>query len=101
MRIRGLSIPAVIIALAACVQDANAGAIRFAAKKLHKGSITAIQKTSEAKATAVGNVGDAARTARTALRNETGAVRTEAVSAPGAAVSSTKTAVGMIWKAVW
>ena len=101
MRLRGLSILAAIIALAACVQGANAGAIRFAAKKLHKGSITAVHKTSEAKATAVGNVGDAARTARAAVRNETGVVRTNVVSAPGTALRETKTAVGMVWKAVW
>ena len=101
MRFRTLSILAAIIALAAVVQSAHAGAIRFAAKQLHKGSITAIQKTSDAKGTAVGSVEDAGRTAHTALKNESGVVRNDVVSAPGAAVRGTKTAVSMVWKAVW
>lgn len=101
MHFRSLSLLAAIIALAAFVQSAHAGAIRYAAKKLRKGSISAIQKTSDAKGTAVGNVKDAGRTARVALKNESGLVRTDVVSAPGAAIRQTKTAVGTIWKAVW
>jgi hypothetical protein len=101
MRFRTLSILAAIIALAAVVQSARAGAIRFAAKQLHKGSITAIQKTSDAKGTAVGSVEDAGRTAHTALKSGTSVARADVASAPGAAIRGTKTAAGKIWKAVW
>jgi hypothetical protein len=101
MRFGSLSILAAIIAVAAFVQSAHAGAIRLAAKQLHRGSITAVQKTSDAAGTAIGSVEDAGRTARTALKNETGVARNDVVSAPGAAVRETKTAASKIWKAVW
>jgi len=101
LRFRTLSILAAIIAMAAFVQSAHAGAIRFAAKQLHKGSITAVQKTSDATGTAVGSVEDASRTARTALKNGTSVARNDVVSAPGAAVRETKTAASKIWSAVW
>jgi len=101
MSLRTLSILTALIALAACVQSAQAGAIRFAARQLHKGSITAVQKTSDAKGTAVGSVEDAGRTAHAALKNGTSAARSEVVSAPGAAVRETKTAASRMWKAVW
>ena len=101
MRFRTLSIFAAIIALAAFARSAHAGALRFAAKQLHKGSITAIQKTSNAKGTAVGTVEDASRAASVAAKNESGLLRTDVESAPGAAVKGTKTAAGKIWKAVW
>jgi hypothetical protein len=101
MRPKVIAILGASIALAWSVQSARAGAIRFAAKQLHKGSLTAVQKTSDAKVTAVANVEDAGKTTRTALKNGTGVVRTDMVSAPGAAVRGTKTAAGRIWKAVW
>ena len=89
------------IALAWSVQTVRAGAIRFAAKQLHKGSITAVQRTSDAKGTAVANVEDASKATRAALENEKAVLRTGLVSAPGAAVKETKTAAGRLWKAVW
>ncbi len=89
------------IALAWSVQTVRAGAIRFAAKQLHKGSITAVQKTSDAKGTAVANVEDASKATRAALKNESAVLRIDLVSAPGAAVKETKTAAGRLWKAVW
>ena len=101
MHFRSTSILAAIIALTAFVQSAHAGAIRFAAKQLHKSSITALQRSSDAKGTAVGSVKGAGRTARMTLKSESGVVRTDVVSAPGAAVRQTKMAVGMVWKAVW
>ncbi len=101
MRFRTSSSLAAMIALAAFVQSAHAGAIRFAGKQLHKGSVAAVQKTSNAKGTAVANVEDTGRATRAALKNGTGVVRTDVVSAPGAAVRETKAAAGRIWKAVW
>ncbi len=101
MRFRTLSILAAIIALAAVAQSAHAGAIRFAAKQLHKSSITAVQMTSDATGTAVGNVEDAGRTAHEALKNGTSVARADVASAPGAAIRGTKATAGKIWKAVW
>jgi short subunit dehydrogenase-like uncharacterized protein len=89
------------IALAWSVQTVRAGAIRFAAKQLHKGSITAVQRTSDAKGTAVANIENARKTTRTAVKNGTAVVRTDVASAPGAAVKETKTAAGRLRKAVW
>jgi hypothetical protein len=101
MRLKVFAILGACIALTWCVQSAHAGAIRFAAKQLHKGSIVAVQKTSDAKGTAVANVEDAGKATRAALKNGTGIVRTDVVSAPGAAVRGTQAAAGRIWKAVW
>jgi hypothetical protein len=101
MRFRSISVLAAVFALIPFVPSARAGAIRSAAKQLHKGSITAVQMTSDATGTAVGSVEDAGRTARTALKNGTSAARADVVSAPGAAVRGTKTAASKIWKAVW
>ena len=101
MRFRRISGSAAVIMLAAFVQVAQAGAIRFAAKEMHKGSIAAVQKTSDATGTAVGSVEDAGKATRAAVKSETGAARKEMVSAPGAAVRGTKNAAGKFWKAVW
>jgi hypothetical protein len=101
MRPKVIAILGASIALAWSVQSAHAGAIRYASKQLHKGSIAAVQKTSDAKGTAVANVEDAGRATRAALKNATGVVRTDVVSAPGAAVRGTKAAASRIWKAVW
>jgi hypothetical protein len=101
MRFNVNAVLGVIIALAWSVQSARAGAIRYASKQLHKGSIAAVQKTSDASGTAAASVEDAAKAARTALKNGTGVVRTDVVSAPGAAGRGTKAAASRIWKAVW
>ena len=101
MRFKVNAVLGAIIALAWSVQSAHAGAIRFAAKQLHRGSIVAVQKTSDAKGTAVANVEDAGKATRAALKKEKAVLRTDLVSAPGAAVKGTKTAAGRLWKAVW
>ena len=101
MRSKVIAILGASIALAWSVQSVHAGAIRFAAKQLHKGSMAAVQKTSDAKGTAVANVEDVGKTTRAALKNESAVLRTHLVSAPGAAVKETKTAAGRLWKAVW
>ena len=101
MRLRIVSIFAAIIALPALVQSAHAGAIRYAGKELHKGSVAAVQKTSDATGTAVGSVEDAGKATGAALKNGTGVARKDVGSAPGAAVRGTKTAAAKIWKAVW
>jgi len=101
MRLKVIAVLGAITALAWFVQSAHAGAIRFAGKELHKGSIAAVQKTSDAGGTAVGNVENAGRATRTALKNGKGVVKNDVVSAPGAAVRGTKTAASRIWKAVW
>jgi len=101
MRLKVIAVLGTMIVLAWPVERAHAGAIRYAGKQLHKGSIAAVQKTSDAKETAVGSAEDASRVTRAALKNESGAVRKDVVSAPGAAVRGTKTAAGKIWKAVW
>ncbi len=101
MRFNVIAVLGAIIALAWSVQSAHAGAIRYASKQLHKGSIVAVQKTSDASGTAAASVEDAGRATRAALKNETGEVRTDVVSAPGAAVRGTKAAASRIWKALW
>ena len=101
MRLKVFAILGASIALAWSVQSAHAGALRFAAKQLHKGSVAAVQKTSDAKGTAVANVEDAGKTARAAVKNGTALVRTDVASAPGAAVRGTQAAASRIWKAVW
>ena len=44
---------------------------------------------------------DAGRATRAALKNGTGVVRTDVVSAPGAAGRGTQAAASRIWKALW
>jgi hypothetical protein len=101
MRLKVLSVLAALIALAPFVPSARAGAIRYAGRELHKGSIAAVQKTSDATGTAVGSVEDASKATGTALKDGTGTLRKSAVSAPGVAVRETKTAASKIWNAVW
>jgi hypothetical protein len=101
MQARIISLLAAIIALAWSIQSAQAGAIRTAARELHKGSIAAVQKTSEAAGAATGSVANAGKTGRAALKNGTAALRKDAASAPSMAVLGAKSAAGKIWKAVW
>ena len=101
MHFRGISGFATVFVLAVFIQNAHAGAIRCTAKELHKGSITAVQRTSDATGTAVGSLEDAGKLTRAALKNDAGVARKDVVSAPGAAVRGTKSAAGRLWKAVW
>ena len=101
MRVRIISVSAAIIALAWSVPFAHAGAIRYAAKALHQGSVAAVEKTSDAAGTASAGVENAGKTAGAALKNGTVALRKGAASAPGTAVQETKTAASKFWKALW
>ena len=101
MRAKAVSVLAAIIALACSAQFARAGAIRYAGKELHKGSIAAVEKTSDATGTATGGVEDAGKTAATSLKNGTVALRKGAAGSPGMAVRETKAAASKVWKAVW
>ena len=101
MRSKIVSVLAAIIALAWSVHFAHAGAIRYAAKALHQGSITAVQKTSDAAGTATGDVENAGKAMGTALKDGTVALGKDAASAPGMAVQGTKGAATKLWKAVW
>jgi hypothetical protein len=101
MRARIVSGSAAIIALTWCVQFAQAGAIRYAGKALHKGSIAALQKTSDAAGAATGGVENAGKTARATLKNARVALQKDAASTPGMAVQATKGAASKIWNAVW
>jgi hypothetical protein len=92
---------AAIIVLMWSVQYTRAGAIRYARKQVQKGSIAAVQKTSDAAGTATGAFGDAGKAARAALKDGTAALRKDAAAAPGRAVRGTKAATSKIWKAVW
>lgn len=101
MQARIISVFAATIALAWSVQSAQAGAIRYTASELHKGSIAAVQKTSDAAGAVAGSVASAGKTGRAALKNGTAALRKDAASAPGQAAQATKSATGRIWKAIW
>ena len=101
MRFRIVSLLPAVIALAWSVQFAQAGAIRYAGKQLHKGSIAAIQKTSDATGAAAGSVEDAGKATGTALKGGAATLRKGVVSGPGNAVRGTKAAVSRIWNAVW
>jgi hypothetical protein len=101
MRSKIFSVLAAIIALAWSVQFAHAGAIRYAAKALHQGSIAAVQKTSDAAGTARGGVENAGKATGTALKDGTVALGKDAAAAPPMAVQGTKAAASKIWKSVW
>ena len=101
MRNKVFAVSSVFVALAWVVPSAQAGAIRSAGRVLHKGSIAAAQKTSDATGTAVGSVEDAGKATGTALKEGSVSLRKGVVSAPGVAVRDTKTAASKIWNAVW
>jgi len=101
MRFRIVSVLAAVMALGWSVEFAQAGAIRNAGKEIHKGTIAAIQKTSDATGTATGSVEDASKAAGTAIKGGAATLRKSIVSAPSDAVQGTKAAASRIWKAVW
>ena len=101
MRFKVIAVLGTLVGLTGSPPSAHAGAIRFAGKQLHKGSIAAVQKTSDAKGTAMADAEDAGRAARAALKNRTQAMRKNTASAPGAAVKETKSAASKIWTALW
>jgi hypothetical protein len=101
MRFGIVSILPAVIALAWPVQFAQAGAIRYAGKQLHKGSIAAVQMTSDAAGTAAGGVEDASKTAGAVVKDGAVTLGKGLVSAPGAAVRGTKAAASKAWNAVW
>ncbi|HXX22926.1 MAG TPA: hypothetical protein VEO19_07240 [Terriglobia bacterium] len=101
MRLRIVSVFSAMIALAWSVQFAQAGAIRYAGKQIHKGSVAAIQKTSDAAGTAAGSVEDAGKATGTALKGGAATLRKSTVSAPGNAVRGTKAAASKIMNAIW
>jgi len=101
MRLRIVSVLAAVMALAWFVQFAQAGAIRYAGKQIHKGTIAAVQKTSDATDTAAGSIEDASKATGTAIKGGATTLRKSIVSAPGDAVQGTKSAAGRIWRAVW
>jgi hypothetical protein len=101
MQVRINSVFAAIIALGWSVQFAQAGAIRYAAKALHQGSIAAVQKTSDVPGTAVRNFEDASKAAGATLKDTTATLKKDVGSAPGMAVRRGKEAANKIWKAVW
>jgi len=101
MRLRIVSFFPAMIALAWSVQFVQAGAIRYAGKQLNKGSIAAIQKTSDATGAAAGSVEDASKATGTALRGGAATLRKGVVSAPGNTIRGTKAAASKIWNAVW
>ncbi len=101
MRLRILSVLAAIIALAWSSQFALAGAIRYAGRELHDGSIAVVQKASDATGTAAGGVEDAGKEAGTVLKDGAATVGKGAESAPGMAVRGTKAAASKVWNAVW
>ena len=101
MRLRIVSVSAAMIALAWFVPLAQAGAIRYAGKELQKGSVAAVQKTSDAAGTAAGSVEEAGKATGTALKEGAATVGKDVISAPGAAVRGTKSTASKIWNAVW
>ena len=101
MRLRIVSVLAAMIALAWFVPLAQAGALRYAAKQIQKGSVAAVQKTSDATGTAAGSVDDAGKATGAALKDGAATFGEDVVSAPGAAVRGTKSAASKIWNAVW
>ena len=101
MRLKVVSVLAAIIAVAWAAQFAQAGAIRYAGRELHKGSIAAVQKTSDATGTVAGGVGDVGKATRAALKNGRVTLGKDAASGPGMAVRGTKAAASKVWKAVW
>ena len=101
MRLAIVSVLAAMIALVWLVPLAQAGAIRYAGKELQKGSVAAVQKTSDASGTAAGSVVDAGKATSAALKDGAATLGKDVVSAPGAAVRGTKAAASKIWNAVW
>jgi hypothetical protein len=101
MRLKVASVLVAIIATVWWAQLAQAGAIRYVGKELHKAPFAALQKTSHATGTASGEVENIGKAARTTVKNGTVALRKGAASAPGMVVQRTKAATSKIWKAVW
>jgi len=101
MRLRIVSLLAAMMALGWSVQFAQAGAIRYAGQQIHKGTIAAVQKTSDATGTAVGSVEDASKATGTAIKGGAATLRKGIVSAPGDSIQGTKAAATRIWRAVW
>jgi hypothetical protein len=101
MRSRIASLFSATIALACSVQVAKAGAVRYVGKELHKGSIAAVQKTSDAAGTAAGGFQGAGKAAGATLKNGTATLKKDAASGPSMAVRGTKAAASRVWKAVW
>ena len=101
MRFKVVAVLAALAALSWCAPFAQAGAIRYAGRHLHKGSIAAVQKTSDATETAKGSVEDAGKATRAMLKDGTTTFRKDAAAAPGAAVRQTKAAAGKFWAAMW
>jgi len=101
MPLRVVSVLAAMIALAWFAPLAQAGAIRYAGKELEKGSVAAVQKTSDATGAAAGSVEDAGKATGTALKEGAVSFGKGVVSAPSAAVRGTKSAASKIWNAVW
>jgi hypothetical protein len=101
MCLKVVSALAAIIALAWAAQYAQAGAIRYAGKQVQKGSIVAVQKTSDAAGRAPGGVEDAGKAAVATLKDGTVALGKGAASAPGMAVRRTKAAASKFWAVVW
>jgi hypothetical protein len=101
MRLKVVSVLAALVAVTWSAQFAQAGAIRYVGKELHKAPIAAVQKTSGAAGMASGEVKNAGKAARTTLKNGRVALRKGATSTPGMAIQGTKGAVSKIWNAVW
>jgi hypothetical protein len=101
MRLGTVSVLAAMIALTWFVPLAQAGAIRYAGKELQKGSVAAVQKTSDATQTAAGSIEDAGKATGAALKDDAATFGKGVVSAPGAAGRGTKAAASKIWNAVW
>ena len=101
MRLGIVTVLAAMIALACFVPPAQAGAIRYARKELHKGSVAAVQKTSDATGTAAGSVEDAGKATTAVLKDGAETFGKNVASAPGTAVRGTKAAASKIWNAVW
>ena len=101
MRLGIVTVLAAMIALPCFVPLAQAGAIRYARKELHKGSVAAVQKTSDATGTAAGSVEDAGKATSAVLEDGAATFGKGVASAPGAAVRGTKAAASKIWNAVW
>jgi len=101
MRLKVVSVLAALAALGSLAPFAQGGAIRYAGRQLHKGSIAAVQKTSDATGTAKGSVEDAGKATRAALKDGTATFKQDAAAAPGTAVRQTKAAAGKLWAAIW
>jgi len=101
MRLKVVSVLAALAALAWCAPFAQAGAIRYAGRQLHKGSMTAVQKTSDATEIAKGSMEDAGKATGAALKDGTSTLKKDATAAPSATVRQTKSAARKLWSAIW